>query len=368
MTPPHNSTGEETDVTDDHVRRIHHVGTIPATQREGESCTAAALRLALECTGRYLRTAPAEGWDRADWIVPILRRRDRHPDLRVLKACNYAKDPMTLWSGSSIHWPRRALHHDALCLRYADYARAAWPTFLDLTMGYPNMRLQVSVPGPGDLAAMSWGPWALRRYHAEVDGALTEIAQIHEITGGRVTYQVEMPVPTYLIHKAPTRLRDKVADRLGRATAEFIGASPAGSTWILHPCMADPHGKPLSVPPDAGVVVAQVNGIYAHWPRTHDLDAVHLPLGDGLHPAPHRPSYYAPLRDLDLPGDVHVSAGLAHVAASMDDQHAALAAAEAAAERGLLGVSTPCGLGRRPDAVEATMTRLVTLAEAKRPM
>lgn len=337
------------------------------TRGESETPTAAALRAVFEHTGHAITTAPAEGTDRVDWVIHILQRREAHPDLTVLKRCRYYdQDPMTLWSGSAILRPRRGMRLTpaALSLGYADYARAAWPVFRELAPNYRQVRLQVGIPGPTDLAAMSWGPWALARYKDEVDAALIEIAQIHDLTGGQAVYQVELPVPTYLVWKAPRSQRTKLADRLGRAVAEFIAKTPVGTAWILHPCTSDPHGKPLTVPADASVMVDLVNGIYAHWPSTQVLDAVHLPLCEGLHSASIDLAYYGPLAELDVPKEVHVSAGVVRAADTVDRMRLALDAAEQMANRGQLGVSCPCGMGRRPADVGVIMDRLVALANS----
>lgn len=348
------------------MRRIHHVGTVPATPLEGESDSIAALRTVLDYTGAHITTAPAEGADRADWAVPILLRRLAHPDMRVLKRLTYDDSP-TLWKLASIMHPRagRRPTRSMLGLGYFDYAHSIWPTFQDLIIGLPQVRLQVGIPGPADLAAFSWGPWTPRFYRDEVAGALVEVQQIYELTAGAVVFQLELPVETVLVAKAPRRQQARLVDSLVRRLLDFIEQAPMGCTWIVHWCVGDANGKPLVHLPDAGPLVELSNALCAGWPLlgTQILDALHLPLGNSVDPAPVTRPYYAPLADLVVPESVHVSAGLSHYAGHVEDQVDALASAEYAFGREM-GVSSSCGWGRRPEAIEVGMERLLALADS----
>lgn len=342
---------------------IDLVGTLPVPPRDGETPTSAAVRYALDHVGDNIEEVPAEGVDRKDWIIPILQRRETNPKLATLKRSRYEKVPMTIWSGSAVYYPQpgHKLTTGSLSLDYAAYAREAYAALLTLTGDSRKHRLKVGVPGPFDLAAMSWGPWALHRYETEVQAALTEIYLIDGSVAD-VTYQLEIPVPTYLVAKAPPRTRKTVADWFGRQIGEFINRTPGGSRWIIHLCVGNPHDLPLITLTDTGPLTDLTTAICRHWPGgTHRLDVVHMPFGDSKHPAPVDAGYYRSLRDLVLRPETEISAGFADATVPLDHQRAALTTATDAAGRPLR-VSTQCGEGRRPHLLDATMDRLLELA------
>jgi hypothetical protein len=129
----------------------------------------------------------------------------------------------------------------------------------------------------------------------------------------------------------------------------------------VHLCVGDSNGQPLITLPNMDALVELSNAIWRHWPCGYRLDAVHLPAGDGTHPAPADPRYFAALRRIELPTSVHLSLGLAHLGADLDTQRITLTEAEVLAQR-VLGVSTPCGLGRRPAQASALLARMADLA------
>jgi hypothetical protein len=347
------------------VTLIDLVGTLPVAPREGESPTTAAVRYALDHVGDRVGEVPAEGTDRKDWIIPILRRREANPNLITLKRSRYEKVPMTIWSGSGIYYPKpgRPLTSETLSLHYAAYAREAYTTLVALTADTdPRKRLKVGVPGPFDVAAMAWGPWALARYQDEVTAALTELALIHAFAGDRATYQLELPVPTYLVAKTPLNRRASVAEWFGKQIGAFIARTPVGSRWFIHLCVGNPHDFPLITLDDTGPLTDLTTAINQHWPAgTHHLDVVHMPFGDSQHPAPATEKYYRSLRGLVLLPGTELSAGLADALVPLSQQRAALGAATDAAGRALR-VSTQCGEGRRPQLLDATMDRLLELS------
>lgn len=190
---------------------------------------------------------------------------------------------------------------------------------LKVEHGLPALRLQVGIPGPFDIALLCWAH-PLRHYQAEVDAALREVDAIDVLTDQTAVYQLELPLETVITARVPPLLRPGIARRLAARAADFVAHAPSGSTWIVHLCVGDPHGAPFSTLTDARPLVELANALATQWPGGRTLEAMHLPLGDGKHPAPVDAAYYAPLADLTLPETVHVSAGLAHAGAHLDDQ------------------------------------------------
>lgn len=349
------------------TRRVHLVGTLPVEPQEGETPTFAAFRYGAEHVGSHVTSIPAEGIDRDKWVIPILNRRADRPELITLKRSRYDHSP-NVWRLSTVCVPRPGsnLTSEVMSLWYASYAQEAWRAFQAWEASQPvgsiPRRLQVGVPGPLDLSMMTWGPMALRRYQAEVDAASAELAEISALTNGRVVYQLEIPVETYLVAKADRRVRRSLAARFARRVAQFIATTPTGSVWIVHLCVGNPDDQSLITLSDTWPLMDLANEIYLQWPKdTHTLEAVHGPLGDSKNPAPTDPAYYRAMGRSELPESVRLYAGLADVNVPLATQQEALKVAEGEAGREL-GVSTQCGQGRRPELLDATMDRLIVLS------
>lgn len=345
------------------MRRIHHVGTVPAAG------TAAAMRLMLEHHAEALETIPdgenTEG--RENWIIPIVRRRQAHPHVLVLRRDRFDKVPMRLWH-APLCIPRRAMTFDMLALEYSRWALEASTVLGRLvpTLARPPWRngrppeLQVDVAGPFDLAAMTWGPLALAYHQHEIAAAADEIRTINSAVSGSVTYQLSVPVETYLVARAG-HLAPRVAHWCAGLVAELVAAAPPGIRVIVHLCVGDPHGQPLVILDTAWPLALLADAICQAWPQGRILDAIHLPLANGVRPAPTHRSFYAPLARWRPPPGVGVIAGLAHADAPLYEQLAALAEVEDVFGREV-AVSTPCGMGRRPQQVDVLMQRLTDLA------
>jgi hypothetical protein len=333
-------------------RRVHLVGTCPAQN------TAAAMALMQDRVGAYLHSIPSGEVEDPDWVVSTVKRREQHPNLRVLKHFNYDKPALAPYDGAILVPRRGGDLTQALALDYADKAAAALRIWRTLDT---EAALQVGIPGPFDLAAFTFGPGALHFYDYEVTAALTEIWAINR-DNDQLTYQLEIPLETYLVAKAPCRLQPKIAARLTQRVGAFIDATPTGSRWIVHLCVGDPHGKPLIELSDASPLVILANAISTVWPhQTHTLDAIHFPFASGTMPAQTNSPFYEPLAGLALPELTHCSAGLVTLSVSEAYQRQALNMIEDISNRSW-GISTPCGMGRIPDLVIPTLERLAALA------
>jgi hypothetical protein len=334
------------------VRRVHLVGTL------GQPDVPTGMALAAQRVGQYLETIPdGEPGVRADWITCLIERMAGRPEVKTLVPPRFYKDPLRPWHGA-VYTARRGMKITPATLGLAYVLHE-----LNHAAGY-FLRLQVDIPGPFDMAAFSFGPLWSRYYDTAVEAASLQVKAIEELGGTRPVYQLSIPVETYLVARAPARLRKFIATKLARRLAGFVTTTLAGTEWILHLCVGDPHGKPLITLQDSAPLVELTNALVQAWPTGYRLNAVHLPLGDGQTPAKADPRYMAPLYGLELPEDVHLSVGLAHLGQDLDTQRLALAEAERAARRPL-GVSTPCGLGRRPAQAAELLARMAALAQSQ---
>lgn len=350
------------------TRQQHFWGTIAAA----DVATAQALMIDNSLDVKLVSVSDGELGDRANWVIDECTHRGELPELVTLRRARLGDEyprMHPLWHPPIYALrPRAQMPVDSLNTGSADRARIGAQALAQrvLTYGW-SPALQVSVPGPADLAAFNWGPLMTRYYWAEVESLLREIRAIvaQQTTTGLI-FQLEIPFPTYLVAKSPSRYQDTMADRLGKLIGEFIAKTPAGTVWIIHTCDGDPHGKPIVSPTSVYPYVRLINAIGAHWPYdTHRIDAVGMPMGNAAHPAPTSMDFYWALRLLSLGPGVRVIAGLAQVGGnhSLARQTQALHTAEAAYGADLV-IAAPCGLGRRPDAVSAVLARQRALADA----
>lgn len=349
------------------TRAQHFWGTLPAP----DIATAQALMIENSPDAELVSVSDGELGDRRNWVIDECGRRADIPELVTLRKSRLGDEYSTmhpLWHPPIYALrPRAELPVEALNTGYADRARDGAKELARRAgmHGDAPPALQISVPGPPDLSAFNWGPFMSHYYWAEVRSLLREIHLIcKQQTGPGLIFQLEIPFPTYLVAKSPNVYQEKMALRLGRIIGRFIAQTPVGTTWIIHTCDGDPHGKPIVVPTSVYPYVRLINAICAYWPHeTHRLDAVGMPMGNAAHPAPTSMDFYWSLGLLAVPPSVRVIAGIAQVGGnhSLARQTQALQTAEAAYGAALV-VAAPCGLGRRPDAVDRVLERQRVLA------
>jgi hypothetical protein len=330
------------------TRRAHLVGSYPAPD------TKSAMTMMHATLGPWLKTVPdGETIDnRATWVIPIIRERERHPELKTRKTFIYeGAHQFHPWHVAVITGQPSV---ESMCLHYAQYALNALPIFDELAT--LEQRLQVGIPAPFDLCVMSS---MYTHYAIECAAAVVEIEKICELAGNRVTFQLEICLETVITARLPKTLRHKAAIRFGRMVRNFILQCPVDSQWILHLCVGDPHGQPVAVLKDTQPLVTLANELIAHWPRNRELDVIHFPFASGTHAASNDANYYWPLKHMWLPETVTPIAGIVTEHGSVKDSARIL---KILGPR--WGVSTPCGMGRRPNAVVPILEKLAILAQS----
>jgi hypothetical protein len=341
------------------TRRIHLVGTtVLGTPR-------VALEFAVSRLGEHLLTVPEET-GRPNWVIELIEARGALPNIMTLRRSRMSQ-PIPL--RPLLHPPRyiaRPGHRitpESLELPYAASAAVAAPLLAEIAAAHqlPHLRLQVGIPFPLDVAAFSWLR-PLHYYPTEVDAALAEIRAIHALTDGHALYQLEIPLETVAVAKTPRRQQARVARSMAKRLGEFVARMPQGSEVVVHLCVGNKNDLPLVDLADVGPLVELSDALWEQWPAERVFSGLHLPFGSRLRPAPYTLDYYAALADLVVPESVHVSAGVVRPEVGLDQHRWALDSAEKKANRGKLGVSTPCGWGRHPALVELTTELLVALA------
>lgn len=346
------------------MRAVHFVGTIPDPNP--------VARVLIE-VGERARWVPVP--EPTDWIVDELETRATLPALRTLKRLRYRGNPRYHpLTHSPIYLPKRGQPFPLREINtgYVERATKAAAKLSSLTIDttYPPP-LQLGIPSPTDLAWCSWGPLMGRYYHFEQESLLREIDEIHDQLAGAVTFQLEIPLETCMVAQAPRRAQATMAAKMAQRVYRFIGAAPAGSRWILHLCLGDPHGRPVVHTSALAPLVVLSNALVDAWPpgTWATLEGLHLPIPEN-HSAFTDPIFYRELAHLDLPVSTALLAGVARVgpyadveAIKAEHQRSALECIEAAVGRSVV-VSSPCGWGRRPTEVAALFERLRELADA----
>lgn len=346
--------------------RTHIVGSVSPDN------IVASMNLIVDQLGDTITTLPFEC--RRHWVIEFIEQRARDPRYRILRRSRMSEDrdlrPL-------LDPPRAIPRHgvkvtaDSLPLPYAAEVAHALPIMRTIPDLRTEVRPQAGIADPMNVGAFFWVNPA-RHYDAEAGAALREINLIHGLTFGNAVYQWEGPLQTVAVAKAPRRLQGLVAEKMARRACEFIAQAPKDSTWILHFCYGNKNDSPLVSPPDAGPLVELANAMWTYWPKNQILDAIHLPFGDRHHPTPYSRHFYLPMGELIAPETVHVSAGFvrAMVASSnphwepqLEQHRWAWDAFTRMANRGNVGCSTGCGLGRQPGAVVATVKLLAAVAQ-----
>jgi hypothetical protein len=229
---------------------------------------------------------------------------------------------------------------------------------------HPGPRFLVGIPGDVDLAMFTFGPSGpVRHLRPFTEALAATMYQIRALFGDDVLFQIEVPVESVVLARAPSGLRPALARLLARRIAALAQGAPAGSKFGLHLCLGDMNHRALGRLPDASPLVLLANAVTSRWPAGRPLRYVHAPLAAADDPPPASEAFYRPLAGLKLGHGVRFVAGFAH-----EDQDAAIQFRIREMIEGAVGrpvdVSTSCGLGRRqPDAALAAMDRVKLLLD-----
>ncbi|HEY0239248.1 MAG TPA: hypothetical protein VGC37_11405 [Friedmanniella sp.] len=183
------------------------------------------------------------------------------------------------------------------------------------------------------------------------------------LTGDETVFQIEVPVELVMMIKAPPRVRPLLAARMAEGMLRIARNSPVGTRFGVHLCVGDLNNQPLAEMDDVSPLVLLANAVARRWPVDRSLLYVHAPLAAADKPAPVRPGYYAPLRDLDLSVGTDFVAGFVHERQDLTDQVGIRDLVD-----GLIGrpvqIAAACGLGRRSrDDAERNLEQTALLAE-----
>jgi hypothetical protein len=318
---------------------VHLVGSVPLEDSEAVfRATAAAL-------GPWLARLPdGETGDRTNWIewqIPIL---GSDPALQVVPPDPDHYRPL----------PRIALRDgctvDDIALTGCGYAEAAEASYAAFTrlreegVIPPGTRFQVCLPTPLATVALFVTPddqGAVEAVYerlllADLDRILAAIP--HDDLAVQWDTAVEFGVLEGLFPVWFEPAEAGIIDRLVRIGRQV----PADVELGYHLCYGDAGHQHFTQPNDAAVLVRVANALVDGLERP--LNWLHLPVPRERDD----PEYYAPLADLRLDDDTELYLGLVHRTDGIEGTQRRMAAAAKVVPA--FGISTECGLGRRPSA------------------
>jgi hypothetical protein len=132
----------------------------------------------------------------------------------------------------------------------------------------------------------------------------------------------------------------------------------------VHLCLGDMNHKALGRMREVRPLVLLSNELPRQWPAGRPLEYIHAPFAAAEEPPTFKETFYAPLRDPDLPAEIRFVAGCVHESLGLEQQRRLLRLIEELAGR-QRDVAAACGLSRRPDVAQAwQMDKSAALVES----
>ena len=324
------------------VTGAHLIGSVPLPDSE------TVFRTIARELGPYLARIPdGETGKRGRWIWWQREMLLQHPAMEADR--DTPPFEVRQWDGQVLRtteWLRFKTGIDPATLTfetgYAAAARESYAVFRRLRDAgeIPNgMRFQVCLPTPMASGYMYISPTSLPAYlpvyERSLLGALRDILDAIPHRDLSIQWDVCQEVlvfENYFPHR-PASYRTDIAAQLGR----LGDAVPDDVECGYHLCYGSPRDEHLIMPKDTAVMVTMTQGLLSRLRRR--LDFLHLPVPQDRSDD----QYFAPLRELALPGETALYLGLIHHADAAGDQ-ARIAAARKVVPR--FGVATECGWGR----------------------
>lgn len=223
------------------------------------------------------------------------------------------------------------------------------------------MRFQVSLPTPlaplagavepdDFLAVEKLYEQAMRRELEEIGSAIP-----HQALAVQWDAAIEVAVLEGVAMRDGIHLFANPLDDLCARLAAVIDWIPEAVTAGFHLCYGDYGHRHFVEPRDTGLMVQMANTVFARAHRR--IDWCHMPVPKSRDDD----AYFTPLSNLRKPAETQLYLGLAHQSDGMAGGVRRMAAAHRHVDD--FGVSTECGMGRRPpETIEPLMALMSALA------
>jgi hypothetical protein len=328
------------------------------------------MELALKRLAPYLdRLSDGETGDRHLWITPAIEKFRANPDVEMVHDGDWSD-----YDDTALFRVRDGvtLNPDNIRLPYALAFENSFASFLVLRerFGRPDLRFQVGIPMPIDLALFSFGEVVFADptiLEACTEATARQIARIQEQGGDDVVFQLETPAALVAVAQAPDEGQPGVAGQMAGTLLDLVSRSPGRTRFGVHLCLGDFHHKAYGHMRDVRPLVLVANSVAAGWPAGRVLEYVHAPFAAAAEPPIPEESFYEPLRDLALPADTRFIAGFLHESLDTGAHLELLARIERLTGREV-DVAAACGLGRRDTDEEAFEQMRETVALLESPV
>ena len=355
------------------------VGSVPLTNAEQVFRAAGAI------LGHHLRRIPdGETGERTIWAAFQLPMLARNPAFQsrgmgvvraILRGYSRSRLVRRLVNAAVVRFAANAPGSGSMLrvrpgVRSADirlgplgYAVAAGESFAIFSrlkqagMLPDRMRFQVCLPTP--IAVVSafppeQQPLVLPAYEARLGHEIDEM--LATIPADQLAIQWDAAIEFALLegvvpspYGSPDSSRAPLLDTMVRLGNRV----PAGVELGYHLCYGDAGHKHFTEPADTSKLLDVANYVASNIRRP--LNWIHFPVPIGRVDD----AYYAPLRQLHLPAQTELYAGLVHLADGIEGTQRRIEAAQRAIDRGF-GIATECGLGRRDPHTIPDLLRLHT--------
>ncbi|MBM7554562.1 hypothetical protein [Thalassobacillus pellis] len=249
----------------------------------------------------------------------------------------------TLYKVRPKHAPEVIGKH--LNFHYHEFFERNYPIFQQLREDHHvrDLPFQVGVPTGMALVLHMLEEDQLNTYYSLFNQRLAyEVNEIVRIAGEDVTIQIEIPAETALVYQGQ-------ADLAMESVLHLVRNIHPPVTIGIHMCYGDLNNTSLTHPLSLEPMVAFIHQLIDHWPRTHQLGYIHLPLAEGNIPPKLEKTFYLPLKKLQIPETTRIVAGLVHERREIAELKAILATIETLCGR-TIDVACACGMGRRSKA------------------
>lgn len=313
------------------------------------------MEAALKSLAPYLeRMTDGETGDRRKWITPPIETFRANPDVEMTKDGNWThfRDVVEFKVRDGV-----TLDPDKIRPGYLLAFQRSFESFKVLRerFGRPDLKFQVGIPAPLDLALFSFGEAAFSDpslIEACTAATAREINAIAAIGGDDVVFQLETVAGLLTVAQAPSDQQSAAVERSAGTLLDLVSRMPAGTHVGFHLCLGDFNHESMGNMSDVTPVVLVANALAAGWPDSYFLDYIHGPFAAASDPPVADESFYEPLRDLQLPDDVRFIAGFLHEKLDHDAHRELLERIERLAGREV-DIAASCGLGRRDTPEEA---------------
>ncbi|MBA2308547.1 MAG: hypothetical protein H0W01_04445 [Pseudonocardiales bacterium] len=300
-----------------------------------------------EVTGELRTPGPLDGpAHRRNWVVGVTGAVRRHLGLPI----RYRDEGLKYWHffARRPQWGGKLTEKDVPELDYPTFAKEDWQVVRRVLdeAGRADTKFQVAIPTGYAIGVFS-GPFVIseaftQKLESEVRDMFRGPDALDPL---RTVIQVDLPAEMITFAMATPLFRPRFGQWVRQTLQRLIVAAPEGTSFALHLCWGDLHASALPAWRSVKAMVQFTNILVRDWPATWPLLYVIMPFVAGKRLAPVRAWRYRWLKQLRLPTDTLLVAGILHKRQSAERARKVWAAPRSC-YGGRMAVGPECGCGR----------------------